>query len=101
MDKFYTLVAVVDGVIVILGALALVIKPIRSRLFRDSEQREGVKCLLRSQMLDIYYRCKDTKVIREYEYKNFIACYTAYKAMGGNSFIDHVKAEVDEFNIKR
>lgn len=101
MERFYTLVAVVDGVIVILGALALIIKPIRSRLFRDSEQREGVKCLLRSQMLDIYYRCKDTKVIREYEYKNFIACYTAYKAMGGNSFIDHIKNEVDDFTIER
>lgn len=101
MDKFYTLVAVVDGVIVILGALALIIKPIRSRLFRDSEQREGVKCLLRSQMLDIYYRCKDKKVIREYEFKNFTACFTAYKAMGGNSFIDHIKNEVDDFTIER
>ena len=101
MDKFYTVVAVIDGVIVILGALAFIIKPIRSRLFRDSEQREGVKCLLRTQMLDIYYRCKDTKVIREYEYKNFVACYTAYKAMGGNSFIDHIKEEIDDFSIER
>ena len=101
MDKFYTAVAVIDGVIVILGALAFIIKPIRSRLFRDSEQREGVKCLLRTQMLDIYYRCKDTKVIREYEYKNFVACYTAYKAMGGNSFIDHIKEETDDFSIER
>lgn len=99
MEKFMAAVAFVDGIIIICGALAFFIKPIRSRLFRDKEQREGTKCLLRSQMLSIYYRCKDTETIRQYEYENFIACYKAYKAMGGNSFIDHIKDEIDTYKV--
>lgn len=99
MDNFYSIAAFFDGVIVILGAIALFVKPIRNRLFRDKEQREGTKCLLRSQMLSIYYRCKDTETIRQYEYENFIACYKAYKAMGGNSFIDHIKDEIDTYKV--
>lgn len=101
MDWFLTAVAVVDGILVIFGFVAVLIKPIRLRLFKDKESRDGIMCLLRSQMLNTYYDKKDEGKIREYEYKNFLACYKAYKAMGGNSFIDHVKPEVDEFDIER
>lgn len=101
MDIFLALVAVVDGVLVICGAVVFLVKPLRSRFFKDKEQRNGIMCLLRKDMLDIYYANKDSKVIREYEYKNFISCYEAYKAMGGNSFIDHIKVEVDDFVIER
>lgn len=99
MSTFLAIVAVVDGIIVVSGAIALFIKPIRSRLFKDEKQREGVKCLLRGQMLETYYHNKDKSTIRQYEYENFLACYCAYKAMGGNSFIDHIKEEVDKWKI--
>ena len=99
MNTFLTIVAVVDGILVVAGAIALIFKPIRTKLFKDKEQREGVMCLLRSQMLSIYYHCRVTGEIRQYEYENFLACYSAYKAMGGNSFIDHIKEEIDEYKI--
>lgn len=99
MNTFLTIVAVVDGILVVTGAIALIVKPIRTRIFKDKEQREGVMCLLRSQMLSIYYHCRSTGEIRQYEYENFLACYSAYKAMGGNSFIDHIKEEIDEYKI--
>lgn len=101
MNIFLAAVAVVDGILVVCGAVVFFVKPLRARFFKDKEQRNGIMCLLRKDMLDIYYANKDTKHIREYEYKNFISCYEAYKAMGGNSFIDHVKSEVDEFEIER
>ena len=101
MNTFLIIVSIADGILIICGALAYFIKPLRSRLFRDKEQRNGVMCLLRKDMLDVYYANKDSKTIREYEYKNFIYCYDAYKAMGGNSFIDHIKIEVDDFTIER
>jgi hypothetical protein len=101
MSIFLTIVGVIDGLLVICGAIALFVKPIRQRVFKDKEQRNGIMCLLRSKMTDIYYDNKDDKNIREYQYKNFTSCYEAYKAMGGNSFIDHIKTEVDDFTIER
>ena len=60
---------------------------------------QGVKCQLRSDMLQIYYRHADTKTIRQYEYENFIFLYEAYKALHGNSFIDKIYDEVTSWEI--
>ena len=59
----------------------------------------GQKCLLRSDMLTIYYKNRERRTIRQYEYENFILLYEAYKALRGNSFIDRIKQEVDEWDI--
>lgn len=63
------------------------------------KQRDGQKCLLRAEMLKIYYRYKDQKEIRQYELQNFILMYQAYKAIGGNSFIDEVYEAVTSWEI--
>jgi hypothetical protein len=60
---------------------------------------EGVKCLLRSKMLEIYYRNKDTETIRQYEKENFLLLYAAYKALKGNSFIDDIKEEIRKWKV--
>ena len=59
----------------------------------------GIKCLLRSEMLRIYYRCKDSDGIRQYELENFIMLYKAYKALKGNSFIDKIYKEVMTWEV--
>ena len=51
---------------------------------------EGIRCQLRTEMLLIYYHNKDDGSIRQYEIENFIKNYNAYKALGGNSFIDDI-----------
>ena len=50
----------------------------------------GMRCLLRSEMLRTYYHNKESEKIRQYEYENFIFLYKAYKALKGNSFIDKI-----------
>ena len=55
---------------------------------------QGIKCLLRSEMLRTYYHHKENKKIRQYELENFIMLYKAYKALKGNSFIDKIYKEV-------
>lgn len=60
---------------------------------------EGVKCLLRSEMLQTYYRHKETGKIRQYELENFVFLYKAYKALKGNSFIDKIYEEVMTFEV--
>ena len=59
----------------------------------------GMKCQLRHDMLQIYYRNIETKVIRQYEYENFVLLYESYKALKGNSFIDRVYREVQTWKI--
>lgn len=60
---------------------------------------EGVRCQLRSDMLSIYYKCKDTKKIRQYEAEHFEKCYNAYKALKGNSFIDEISKKAHEWEV--
>lgn len=55
---------------------------------------EGIRCQLRSDMLRTYYRHKAQKQIRQYEMENFEHNYSAYIALGGNSFIGKVHEEV-------
>ena len=59
----------------------------------------GLKCLMRSDMLNIYYHNRERKIIRQYEYENFLALYKGYKALKVNSFIDKIKKEVDEWEV--
>lgn len=82
------------------AALALLIKPLRLRLFGISDIRGGHKCLLRSDMLRMYYRHCESRTIRQYEFENFEYEYKAYKALGGNSFIDKIHAEVKTWKIE-
>jgi len=59
----------------------------------------GLKCLLRSEMLRIYYRHKETETLRQYELENFVFLYKAYKSLKGNSFIDKIYNEVMSWEV--
>ena len=59
----------------------------------------GMKCLLRSEMLRTYYHNKDREKIRQYELENFVYLYKAYKALRGNSFIDKIYEEVMAWEV--
>ena len=83
----------------ILAAVILLVKPIRDKILGAKELRDGLRCQLRSDMLRTYYKHKDEKSIRQYEIENFLLEYKAYKALKGNSFIDHIYAEMQEWDI--
>ena len=78
---------------------ALLIRPLRERLLGTESLREGQRCLLRSEIVRIYYRHLGDKQLREYEFKNMQQCYDAYKVLKGNSFIDRIHAEMQEWDI--
>ena len=77
----------------------LLVKPVREWLMGTKDIREGQRCLLRTEIVRIYYRHNEDRQFREYEYKNLVQCYEAYKALKGNSFIDHIYAEMQEWKI--
>jgi len=83
----------------IAAAAVLLIRPLRHALSGTKDLRQGQKCLLRSTMLHTYYKGRETQSLRQYEYENFLLAYKAYKALGGNSFIDHIAQEIDTWQI--
>ena len=87
-----TLVALIGEIGVLIGVIVPVIVSIK-------RIANGTKCQLRSEMLRIYYHNHQSGTIRQYEYENFVALYDAYKALGGNSFIDKIYAEVKTWEV--
>lgn len=87
-----TIATLITEIGVLLGVIVPVIMWIRKLI-------DGMKCQLRSEMLRTYYRHKDEKKIRQYEYENFVYQYAAYKALKGNSFIDKIHEEVESWEI--
>lgn len=77
-------------------ALMSVLIPIVSKLNKIAN---GTKCQHRCDMLEIYYKNRDSETIRQYELENFIMLYEAYKELKGNSFIDKIHAEVLDWKV--
>lgn len=99
LDALTKVAQIAGEVTGIAAMLILFVKPIREKILGASEIREGQKSLLRDRMSTVYYKHLDEKRLRQYEYENFMSLYKSYKAMGGNSFIDHIKNEVDQWEV--
>ena len=92
MTIFSLVIALIGEVLALIGILTPIVIAMR-------KIHNGTKCQLRSEMLRTYYHHLDTKVIRQYEYENFVFLYEAYKALKGNSFIDKIYTEVKTWKI--
>lgn len=86
MGIFETAALVCGAITAVGGAVTLIVRGVR--WFRAV--MEGLRCQLRSEMLRIYYHNLESGTIRQYELQNFLLCFKAYKALGGNSFIDEI-----------
>lgn len=87
-----TIIALVSEIVVLLSVLIPII-------VENRKATNGTKCLLRSEMLRIYYHNKDSEKIRQYELENFVFLYEAYKKLKGNSFIDKIYKEVMSWEV--
>lgn len=85
----------------IMTCAVIFVRPLREKILGIEALREGLRCLLRSEIVRIYYRNLKGKQLQEFEYKAFKSCYKAYKALRGNSFIDHINNEMEEWEIIR
>ena len=86
------IVTLITEIGILLGVVIPVIVSVR-------KISNGTKCQLRSEMLRIYYRNREDGMIRQYEYENFVMLYEAYKALKGNSFMDKIYREVQEWEV--
>ena len=77
------------------GAIIFMVK-----IWKEQQKsKAGQLCLLRQEMLKIYYKHRDDKTIRQYEAENFTLMYEAYTARGGNSFIKEVMEVVTSWEL--
>lgn len=89
-----TIVTIFSNFSTIVTAVTILVKPFRERVFGFLAVKSGMKCLLRSDMLRVYHKGRKHRQLRQYEIENFKSEYAAYKALGGNSFMDDVHQEV-------
>ena len=78
IDGLDEVAKVLSHVMSVLAFIALIVKPVRERLFGLKDVREANKCQLRSDMLRTYYRHREEDKIRQYEKENFL--YSGDKA---------------------
>lgn len=98
-EILHNIAGICSTITVITTAIVLFVKPLREKALGIKDIQEGQKCLLRAEMLRVYYKNRTEDKIRQYEYENFVFCYKAYKKLKGNSFIDHIKNEVDKWEV--
>lgn len=83
--------ATIGGVFAFLGRLWKSIKA----------EKDGVQCLLRSRIREIYYHHADEgePKIREYERQDLDDLYAGYKALGGNHFVDDLYDKMRHWKV--
>ncbi len=99
MGAIVTLVQITSAITGMAAAITLLVRPLRDKLTGARDLRDGQRCLLRATMLHTYYKHREERTIRQYEFENFLYCYKAYKELDGNSFIDKIEREISEWEV--
>ena len=92
MQYLSSIATIVSEILILVGAAVPVFLWVKRIV-------EGQRCQLRTAMLNTYYHCKDDERIRQYERENFDKLYSAYKKLGGNSFVDDIYKEIRSYEV--
>lgn len=99
MERLQLVLSIINVFFAIALSAVALLKPLRKKFFGMHAVEDGQKCLLRSDMLRLYYHHRQDQSVRQYEYENFICEYNAYKALGGNSFVDKIYLEIRGWEV--
>lgn len=83
----------------IITAIAVIVKPIRYRVFRFRSSMETDRCMLRNEIVKLYYANRDQKKLMQYEFENLGYMYKQYKDLKGNSFVDKIYTEMMTWEV--
>ena len=92
-------IAIKDIILFVFGtcgvgtAIVAYIKTFKKRL---SATEKGVQALLRAEIIRLYNKYIELKVIPIYERENLEHLFVEYKALGGNGVIESLKEKLDE-----
>lgn len=65
----------------------------------EAALKEGVLCLLRVQLIEYHSKYMGSECVSTHGFQNWMLMYKAYKALGGNGLIDHMKDEIEGLHI--
>lgn len=88
MNTFLTITSICSGLLAFFSLAAMIVKPFREWVFGIEKRNEAQRCLLRESIVSIYYKNFEMSQLRRYEFESLCKLYSAYKNLGGNSFID-------------
>lgn len=63
--------------------------------------KNGVKCLLRSKLMEYHDIYVDQKHISATEYENWTQMYASYHDLGGNGMITHMAEDIEELKMNK
>ena len=66
---------------------------------KETALENGVVCLLRVKLIEYHEKYMSLGYISSHGIENWLLMYKAYKSLGGNGMIDHMKDEVEELHI--
>lgn len=67
---------------------------------REKALENGVVCLLRVKLIEHHAKYSERENITSNGLQNWLLMYDAYKALGGNGMIDHMKEEIEKLHIE-
>lgn len=96
----------ISSIAVIIGNVTVIIGFAASILALLKKLRHicnGQMCQLRSDITSIYYHHvdEDDPALREYERKNLDDLFEAYKALGGNHFVDDIYGKMRKWKVEK
>lgn len=100
-------VSIVGGVLIFL-IQGLIRENRKLRLEKNKEENAkniaiivGLQCLLRSKLIELYYKYVNEDMITRTDYENWDMMYKAYKDLGGNGVVSHMEEEIEHMKIKK
>ena len=102
---FTMAVSIISGVMVIVGFLSMIIKPIRAKLLKDEEKEKAEKakdemlksCIcdtMRDRIIALYEKNKRTEQLSYYERDSLDRIFKSYSTLGGNSYAHDLYEEM-------
>lgn len=67
---------------------------------REAALENGVVCLLRVKLIEYHAKYMNLSHITSNGLQNWLLMYDAYKALGGNGMVDHMKDEIERLHIE-
>lgn len=67
---------------------------------KQTALEDGVVCLLRVKLIEYHTKYMRQDTISSHGFQNWMLMYKAYKGLGGNGMIEHMKDEIEELHIE-
>lgn len=103
MSTLTAVASLISGTLALVTLLSVLVKPIRQRirlwLTKNEKLDDALLCMLRDRITTLYYEKFTYAELRRYEFESLVRLYAAYKALGGNSYVDKLYAEMIEWHV--